>query len=58
MLDTIEDESLSLFGCTIETVQKAFKKYSTPNKIADLGHQYFSTYTYKAFSYILEKRTR
>jgi hypothetical protein len=55
MLSVIEDSSTSLFGCTIDTVQKAFKQYSTPVQIGKLGHQYFSTYIYKAISYALDK---
>jgi hypothetical protein len=55
MLSLIEENSTSLFGCTIDSVQKAFKKYSTPHQIGKLGHEYFSIYLYKAFSYVIDK---
>ncbi|MFN5540021.1 MAG: hypothetical protein ACK481_08205 [Candidatus Melainabacteria bacterium] len=55
MLTVIEQDSSSLFGCTINSVQKAFKKFSTPNQIGKLGHEYFSTYIYKSFSYVIDK---
>lgn len=55
LLETIRSQSDSLFGCNIETVQKAFKKHSTPKEISQLGHRFFSTYIFKSFSYVLEK---
>lgn len=52
---TISDEATNLFGCHIDSIQKAFKKYSTPAQVAYLGRQYFSQYMYNSFSFALEK---
>ncbi len=51
----IERESNSLFGCNVETVQKALKKLSTKNSVCELGREFFSNYMYRAFSFTLEK---
>lgn len=53
--NTIAQESTSLFGCDIDSIQRAFKKYSTSNQVSYLGREYFSQYMYKAFSFTLEK---
>lgn len=52
---TITRESASLFGCTPETIQQAFKKYSTSTQVGYLGRELFGQYVNKAFSYALEK---
>jgi hypothetical protein len=52
---TISDEATSLFGCDIDSIQRAFKKYSTSTQVAHLGREYFSQYMYNAFSFTLEK---
>lgn len=52
---TITRESNSLFGCTLETIQQAFKKYSTSTQVGYLGKELFGQYINKAFSYTLEK---
>lgn len=53
--NTISDESTSLFGCDINSIQKAFKKYSTSTQVASLGREYFSQYMFNSFSFTLEK---
>lgn len=53
--NTITRESKTLFGCDLESVQRAFKKYSTPGQVSYLGREFFSQYMYKSFSYTLEK---
>lgn len=53
--NTISDESTSLFGCDIDSIQRAFKKYSTSNQVAHLGREYFSQYMFNSFSFTLEK---
>ena len=53
--NTISQESISLFGCDIASIQRAFKKYSSSNQISKLGREYFSQYMYKSFSFALEK---
>jgi hypothetical protein len=53
--NTIAQESQSLFGCNLETIQKAFKKYSTSKWVSKLGRDFFSEYVYKSFSHVLEK---
>lgn len=53
--NTISDESTSLFGCDIDSIQRAFKKYSTSTQVAHLGREYFSQYMFNSFSFTLEK---
>jgi len=53
--NTISEESTSLFGCDIDSIQRAFKKYSTSTQVAHLGREYFSQYMYNSFSFTLEK---
>lgn len=53
--NTISRESASLFGWTPETIQQAFKKYSTSTQVAYLSRELFGNYINKAFSYVLEK---
>lgn len=55
MHNTIVNESTSLFGCDINSIQNAFKKYSTSTRVSNLGREYFSQYIYNAFSFALEK---
>jgi len=53
--NTITQESSTLFGCDIDTIQRAFKKYSTSTQVSKLGREFFSQYMYKSFSFVLEK---
>jgi len=53
--NTISAESTSLFGCNLDSIQRAFKKYSTSKQVSDLGREYFSNYMNNAFSFALEK---
>ncbi len=53
--NTISAESTSLFGCDIDSIQRAFKKYSTSTQVAHLGREYFSQYMFNSFSFTLEK---
>lgn len=53
--NTISTEATSLFGCDIESIQRAFKKYSTSTQVSHLGREYFSHYMFNAFSFTLEK---
>jgi hypothetical protein len=53
---TITQESHNLFGCNIDTIQNALKKYSTNKQVAELSRNYFSEYTYKTLSHAFEKQ--
>lgn len=53
--NTITEESTTLFGCDLDSIQKAFKKYSTSTQVSKLGREFFSQYLYKSFSFVLEK---
>lgn len=51
----ISSESTNLFGCDIDSIQQAFKKFSTPTQVSYLGREYFSQYMFNSFSFVLEK---
>jgi hypothetical protein len=53
--NTVAQESQTLFGCTVDTVQAAFRRISTKAKVASLGRRFFSEYTYRALRYALER---
>lgn len=53
--ETIIAESNTLFGCNLDSIQKAFSKYSTNDNISYLSRKFFSQYAYKAFSFAIEK---
>lgn len=55
LLNTIKRDSNNLFGCSVESIQDAFKKYSTSKQISLLGRDFFSQYIYRSFSLVLEK---
>lgn len=52
---TVTQESQTLFGCTVNTVQAAFRRFSTKAKVAVLGRRFFSEYTYRALRHALER---
>jgi hypothetical protein len=53
--NTVTQESQTLFGCTVETVQAALRRLSTKAKVAGLGRRFFSEYMYRALSHALER---
>lgn len=53
--NTVAQESQTLFGCTVETVQAAFRRFSTKAKVATLARRFFSDYTYRALRHALER---
>jgi hypothetical protein len=54
-LRAVQEESRTLFGCTANTVRDALRKLSTKTRIASLGRQFFSEYTYRALRMALER---
>lgn len=55
VLTTARSGSQTLFGCSVESVQTAFRELSTKAGVADIGRRFFSEYTFRALRLALEK---
>jgi hypothetical protein len=55
VLSTARSGSETLFGCSVESVQTAFRELSTKAGVADIGRRFFSEYTFRALRLALEK---
>jgi len=55
VLGAIREQSRTLFGCTTETVQAAFRELSSKFRVAAVGRRFFSEFTYRALRLALER---
>jgi len=55
VLATARSRSETLFGCSVESVQTAFRELSTKAGVADIGRRFFSEYTFRSLRLALEK---
>lgn len=55
VLTTARSGSETLFGCSVESVQTAFRELSTKAGVANIGRRFFSEYTFRALRLALEK---
>jgi hypothetical protein len=56
-LESIAGQSISLFGSTAETVEKALRDLGKTKTVAHLGRQFFSEFTWRALDYALARQT-
>jgi hypothetical protein len=52
---TIHQYAQTLFGCSIEDVRSAFKRYSSKNKFGEIARLLFSTYLTRIFQYTIDR---
>jgi hypothetical protein len=54
-LSAVREESRTLFGCTPDGVEDAFRKLSTKLQISSVGRRFFSEFTYRSLRLALER---
>lgn len=52
---TVQQHAQTLFGCSLEDVKSAFRKYSTKNKFGEIARLFFSAYLTRTFQSLIDR---
>ncbi len=55
LTDTVGTQGRTLFGSSLEDLETAFRRYSTPTQFGDLAHRFFASYMGQTLRYYIDR---